>query len=339
MRLLTVVALAAMSLLLVESVGAQAVSAPRPLPAEQQQVLAGIRSDPAPESLIRSSHYWVSNEASLHLFYEPVLDRGGALLGVGTDQNYLLAGWAKSELLILLDFDLAITHLHRVYQELFRRAETPQAFVDAWDPKRKTATRAWLAEAYAGHPDLKAIRKAHHVAAKRVWGRLLRLRRKFGKRGIGTFVDDAAQYAWVRRLWSGGRVVTVRGDLTADLSMLDAAAALRRVGVPLRVLYLSNTEQYFDYGPTYRRNILNLPTDDRTLVVHTLGWRGPGMYDNDYHYSYQTADSYKNWMRHARTKKFGHMLRHRVSTNLRGFSRVEGFPERLRGTPEIAPMP
>ena len=68
-------------------------------------VFDGIESEPPPPKLTLNKHFLISNENHLHYFHDLVKDVGGVYLGVGSEQNYVLAGWAKSERMIIVDFD------------------------------------------------------------------------------------------------------------------------------------------------------------------------------------------------------------------------------------------
>ena len=85
-----------------------------------------VVEDPPPPELVRDTHYIVSNESRQDLFKDSIAAHGGALLGVGSDQNYLLAGWSRPELLILFDFDQVVVNVHRVYRAFFLNAATPR---------------------------------------------------------------------------------------------------------------------------------------------------------------------------------------------------------------------
>lgn len=43
-----------------------------------------------------------------------------------------------------------------------------------------------------------------------------------------------------------------------------------RLNVPIRVVYLSNIEDYFSYTPGFRDNLLSLPTDEKGIVLRTM---------------------------------------------------------------------
>ena len=45
------------------------------------------------------------------------------------------------------------------------------------------------------------------------------------------------------------------------------AKACEELGVPIRVLYMSNAEEYFKYTPDFRANVASLPIDDANAVV------------------------------------------------------------------------
>ena len=304
---------------------------------DQRARFAAIRGDPAPVELIRKSHYWISNELSHHVWYEPLRERGGAYLGVGTDQNYLLAGWARSELLLLVDFDGSIADLHRAYGAAFRAAETPAAFLVLWSDAGVAALNAQIVADIPDPAEQARTLKAVRVARSLVSRRLRATARRMQDRGIPTFLDDPAQYNHLRRLWQDRRVFPIRGDLTGDNAMTDAAAALRTADIPLRVLYLSNAEQYFDYVPTFRRNVLALPFDERSLVLRTIGWAGHGFIEGEqYHYAQQPGLNFAAWMRLSRVPKAGYILRRKRPTEVPGVSVLDAEPAPSRTPPEIA---
>ena len=113
------------------------------LPAQRQaatqpdlSAFSKLERDPRPKSITRNAHYVISNENHHHLF-EPALSKlkGGVVAGVGSDQMYLFAGWAKPEALVPMDFDQVIVDLHYVYGAMFRKAETPAELIALWSPR------------------------------------------------------------------------------------------------------------------------------------------------------------------------------------------------------------
>ena len=78
-----------------------------------QKVLADIPTDPAPAHITNDAHFLTSNE-NQHFFWKKAIEAapGGIFIGIGTDQNYVMAPWGRPEYLILVDFDQMIVDLH-----------------------------------------------------------------------------------------------------------------------------------------------------------------------------------------------------------------------------------
>lgn len=310
-----------------------------PLPDAAQQALRDITPDPAPAHLVRDTHYWISNEQSHFLWREQIADLGGALVGVGTDQNYLLAAWARSELIVLADFDAGVVDLHHAYGVLFDHAATPAEFRQQWSADNEPAVVARLNEALP--PELRegAI-EAYQAARPLVDERLIRVDRQYQQLGIATFLSDQAQYDHLRTLWRNGRVLALRGDLTADSAYVGIGDALRTADIEVGVLYLSNAEQYFKYTPGFRRNMSSLPMAERGVVLRTNGWKQfRYVADEEYHYNIQSARGFARWMTEGHAWGVPKMLAARTPTGTRGLSELRDGPPKVAGRrpPTVAP--
>jgi len=308
-----------------------------PLPAEVAERFASIPRDPKPDSLIRNSHYWISNEVNQQIWYDHVVDKGGAYLGVGTDQNYLLAGWAKSDLIVVVDFDIYIVDLHRVYQLFFEEAETHEDFLMRWSPEREEEGLALIDERYAEREDYDRVRKAYKIARQLVWARLRNVKKAYDKRGIGTFISDQEQYDHIRTLAKSGRIFAVRGDFTANETMVGVQKAMKDSDLDFHVVYLSNVEQYIDYGPEFRRNLGLLPVSDDGVIVRTLGWGAFGFAEGEeYHYNVQPLPKFTAWLQQSRVKNLPNMLHFRTRTEIQGLSLLDGEVRVSKRPPTIA---
>lgn len=136
---------------------------------------ADLPADPAPAQIVRGLHYWVSNEDQLELFHPAVKDKQGLYVGVGTDQNYLLAAWARSDTLVLLDFDQSVVDLHRVYRVLFLAAATPGDFLRLWGPGARAEVRRLLQEGYTDRRERAGALLAYGTSRATVERRLRRV--------------------------------------------------------------------------------------------------------------------------------------------------------------------
>ncbi|MCH9684795.1 MAG: hypothetical protein K0V04_25390 [Deltaproteobacteria bacterium] len=308
-----------------------------PLPKEVFERFANLPRDPKPDSLIRNSHYWISNELNQQLWHPHIADLGGAYLGVGTDQNYMLAGWAKSDLIVVVDFDIAIVDLHRVYTLFFEHAETFEDFMARWSPEREEEGLTLIDDNYAERDDYKRIRKAYKIARKLVWARLRTVRKAYTALGIPTFITDQAQYDHIRTLSRNGRIFAVRGDFTANETMMAVADAMTESGFAFNVIYLSNVEQYIDYTPEFRRNLSRQPVGDKGMVVRTLGWSAFGFApEEEYHYNVQPAPKFTEWLKVSRVTNLPRMLHYRTRTDIEGLSLLDGEVRVAKRPPKIA---
>ena len=313
----------------------------KPLSPEISSLLSSVTADPAPPAIIRNSHYWISNE-NHHAVWHPHVTRvGGVLLGVGTDQNYLLAGWSRANLLLLVDFDGKIPLLHRIYGLFFRNSATPERFHQRWSEVYEEESRGLITRGLAQDKPVLArkLLKIFKTTRPLVYHRLARVKKEHRKLGISTFLDDQAQYDHLRGLWQQGRVLPVRGDLTGRKTMRQIARVLRVAGLEMGVLYLSNAEQYFSYGPDFRRNIIEIPWADKGMALRTLAWGCHGLVSAKemYHYNRQGGRNFSAWMAHSLIKNAGRMLFRKTSSGHKGVSVLERSPPMGRRSPVLAP--
>lgn len=262
-----------------------------PLTPAWEQALAGIATDPRPPSLVRDTHYIVSNEDNHYVFRSELQNRGGIFIGVGTDQNYVMAGWARPEILVLMDFDQVVVDLHRVYRVMFLNAPTPQDFLDLWDERHVHRVEE-LIDAYQTDAITKAgMLRAYRIAHYSVPRRLRKIEAMYRPLGVRWFLNDLGQYRYLVELFRTGRVVIVRGDLSVGGAMVSIGAAAQKIGGVVRIVYLSNAERYFPYTPGFRHGMLALPTDERSLVVRTRA-----RMNGSYEYITQEWPNFRRWL-------------------------------------------
>ncbi|MBW2522608.1 MAG: hypothetical protein JRI23_00465 [Deltaproteobacteria bacterium] len=312
-RLLMVRAVAAQLIAAALILGADAAWAqgaaptgPPPLTQVERRTLAAIVADPPPPKLLNNQHYVVSDEHRPERFRPAIDGRGSLLVGVGTDQNYLFAGWARPELVVVVDFDQAVVDLHTAYRAFFERAEDADEFIDFWSASEAARERAAaaIAEVCSTADQLRRVQHSMKIARHLVHGRLTNLRARFIADGVPTLLNDPAQYRYVASLVRSGRVVAVRGDVTGPRTMKHVAESARQLGLVVRVLYLSNVEQYVRYSERFRDNVRALPVDGRSVVLRTYH-QGPG---RGYVYAVQRADHFRAWLLRREVKTLGDML-------------------------------
>jgi hypothetical protein len=255
------------------------------------------REDPPTEHLdgveeeLAGKHYVAGNERDIAVYREHVKDLGGGYLGVGTEQAYLFIGWQRPELAWLVDYDPYVVWTHDVYFAFLAHAATPDEFMALWE--QRAAALGFLEQAYEG-VRLKRARKIYTMYRGWIAKRLRALRDSHRGSGQPSFLWEQGDYDAVRRAVAEGRVRPMLANLLERGAVLEIGQAARELGVPIRVLYLSNAEEYWKrYERQFRANVAALPFDERSLVVRTLlTWH----VNMDYRYDLQPAQTYLRWL-------------------------------------------
>jgi hypothetical protein len=250
-------------------------------------VLGGVTKD------MQGRHYLTSNERSLQAFEPHVRERGGAYLGVGTDQAYLMIGWARSEFAWLVDYDPLVVDMHGVYRALLLAAQTPEEFLALWSRAGRIDAHAAIDE-HADGPDRARLRTLYRQQRSAVARRLGETLATMNAAGVPCWLGDPAQYEHVRELVQHGRTRAMLVDLSADKGLAGIARAARKAGLEIRVVYLSNAEEYWRlYPESFRRDLADLPMPDDAVVLRTLLiWK----INRDYRYNVQRADNLRAWL-------------------------------------------
>lgn len=316
----------------------QAMDAAGPLPQLFQEALASIEFDPHPESITRNTHYWVSNEYNHQLFRPTIKEHGGIYLGVGTDQNYLLAAWARSPLMIPMDFDEQIRNTHHIYGVIFKRVETPEDFIEHWNEPNSETVLEWIKEDFGDGQRYSELSRTFGIARTTIFWRLRTTARTYRARRIPTFLTDQEEYDFIRNLWKNNRVFPTRGDLTADTTLVNIASILKELELHLGLVYTSNAEQYFPFTPEYRRNIIVQPFSETALILRTRPISNLGFPEGgDYHYNIQNAQNFARWMEVSPiTNSFQLLTRHRQNSETEGLSFITAEPPESENRPRIA---
>ena len=245
-------------------------------------------------------HYMWSNERRHDLFFADLAGLGGGYLGVGGDQNYTMAAAAQAQVLWLVDLDVAVVRMHRLYAALLSVAKTPAEFVTLLDPAQQPAVERAVAAYYPKLDEAErlAILTVYHAYREDL---SLHLHKTADYRWAGravTWLGDPALYEHIRKLAAARLIVPRHGDLTGTTTMQAIAQAARAARVPMHVLYLSNAESWFRYGREFRKNLDALPFDDRALVLRTVKSEQLTYPHGDiWHYSVQRATHFAEHLR------------------------------------------
>ncbi|MCX4240878.1 LIC_10091 family protein [Paraliomyxa miuraensis] len=266
---------------------------------EQVQILLGTPEDSAPEHRggvtkeREDKHYLAGNERSLEIFRPIIEGVGGGYVGVGTDQAYLFMSWARPEIAWLIDYDPAVVEVHEIYRLFFQAAATPEEFVALWD---KPAREQALALFTNAHDERRAKSLRRWYLGYRGWihRRLVAVARGMEKAEVPTYLTHQEHYDFIRQMLEQRRVRPMVVNLHDKKGMRGVAQAAQQLGVPIRVLYLSNAEEYWPrYPKQYRQNIADLPFHEDAVVLRTLLiWQ----VNTDYRYNVQPVANYLQWL-------------------------------------------
>ncbi|MCA9710437.1 MAG: hypothetical protein KDK70_31645 [Myxococcales bacterium] len=303
----------------------------RPLTEAQLTVLHGSAEDEVPEHRggvapsMENKHYLSGNEKALNAFFGDLDGVGGAYVGVGTDQGYLFTSWARFEVAWFIDYDPVIQEIHELYRLLFAHADTPEAFLALWDEPAREEVFALIDAEHAG-PRAKQLRYWYRNSRARIHGHLSRTRRRMIAREVPSYLDDQARYDYVRRMLELRRIRPLLVDLLADRGLAEIGRASEALGVPIRVIYLSNAEQYWKrYSPQYKANIEGLPVADDAIVLRTItAWDA----NDDYRYNMQTVASYREWIAQPYIRNVYDLVKAGPPASPKGITyfRVDGDP-------------
>jgi hypothetical protein len=88
--------------------------------------------------------------------------------------------------------------------------------------------------------------------------------------------------------------------------MASIGAAAQKVAAVVRVVYLSNAERYFPYTAGFRKSILALPVDSRSIVLRTRA-----RMNGSYEYIVQDANNFRRWLEWGKISYAVEMTRYR----------------------------
>lgn len=287
---------------------------PTPLTDEQKAIFRNIAEDPIWEKPVCEGDwgtvtlncrdplsYVKSNERRAFIWADTIRNRGGAYVGVGSDQNYSYAALSKAELVWLIDYDPDVVALHHLNRLFTIKGETREDFIQHYHPRQARSSVALIKEEYADHPDLKHFLYVYELYRKQLYDYYWSRSRPTGRAVETEWLRNPELYAHVRLLWQQDRIWPVKGDLTKH-ALASIGAAATKLGVPVRTYYTSNAPNVWSGRliENYKNGVLSLPMDRRSIVLQTFfsyptGFGGP--VEHHWHYNVQSGLEHQELMR------------------------------------------
>lgn len=226
--------------------------------------LLGVNDDYAGRS------YLAGDEWNLHLYQSHIDKIGGGYIGVGSDQGYLLMSWSQPEYAWLIDYDPLVVITHKIYHAFFLEAATPKEFVDLWSKDQREKGLEILERYWKDDEHYGQLKRIYKDVGPKIVRRHYRVRRIMKKAKVPCYLTDQDRYDYVRGMIASKRVRPMLGNLLDDEGLTGIGAAATKMKIPIRILYLSNAQEYWSYPKQFRANIASLPFDEQSFVLHTL---------------------------------------------------------------------
>ena len=257
------------------------------------------------------NHYVKSNERRHDTWFPYVDGRGGAFVGVGPDQCYTVAAAQGAELMFLLDIDHMVVDVHNNYQVLIEASETPEQLHERFNASEQDASLALLEEAYAD-ADAKTRRlrlQTYRASRETIYRHLKHVIERHQGDARTSWLSNPDYYKHIRTLFQNDRVRIMDGDLTGPDTMISVGVAATKLGTPIRVLYLSNAEEYYKYTTQYQANIAGLPGDETSVVLRTIYNKEWEHADSLWNYQVQPLASYQSYLDGGQVRSRNAMFR------------------------------
>lgn len=220
--------------------------------------------------------YVRSNERGHPLWSPQIEGLGGAYLGFDSTHNYSFIAKARSEWAWLVDWDPILLRVHRILHAVIGAKETSRELAAAFRPEQLEETVELIGTHCTenGHEDCDVLKQTAIELGPTLalsFRRALRPRPLFPEWG---WLHAPGEYEYIRQLIMGGRIRVLPAQLDGENTFAAIGQSAKAMGVPIRVLYISNRENYWTSLPRRaRENLRGLPFDDDTLVLRTLGKR------------------------------------------------------------------
>lgn len=314
-------------------------AAATPLPAKQKKIFFGSPEDVLTKKVCKGSkrvtlhcrdkeHYVVSNESHHEVYKHHIAGIGGGYVGVGSDQNFTLIAWARSDFAWLMDYDPVVVWMNYVHRGLILSAPTQQAYLRYWSPKGRAAAMAALNKVYKGNKMKRRLlwiyrnwRSFMHRHFQKKVVRLRRTRIKKGDKRPFSWLHTDATYQYIRKMFQHDRIRVMKGDLLAKVSLRGIGKVTHKLGVPMRIVYLSNAEEFWPYTKAFRKNILGLKMDAKSRVVRTRYGKRYRAGLGRWIYLLQSGQDFQKNMRASAVKSVYAILK-RMKASAKGFFTV-----------------
>ena len=258
----------------------------------------------------------ISNEDRYELFQSFIKNLKGGYIGVGSTQNFTFAAWAKSEWIWMMDFTNIVVTANKIHAAFIKRAKTPEEFQNYWQFKNQDMAYKALEEEYKQDRDYTFIKNSLRAVRPFFLKRVELMTKLSNKRSYTIWFKDIEDYTHIRNLILNNRVRFLRGDITANITVMGIGKVAKEMGVPVRIFYFSNAEEYLKYphqekglvhgySDQFKQNWISIPTDNKSLVLRSYSqnrvkftWPEDSGFSTQrgFHYNIISTDVFKKYL-------------------------------------------
>jgi len=169
----------------------------------------------------------------------------------------------------LIDYDPVVVRVNRIHRAFILNSEDIDTFVARWDFKNsKVAASKIITREYNDDAELNKLLFTYRYYSRTI-GPYLNKMLAIGKKRVSNWLHDPSHYEYVRRLYKLDRIRVLKADLLKNNALRGVGTAAKRLGIPIRVVYLSNAEEFWRYTSNFRTNLTSLPMDQQSVVLRT----------------------------------------------------------------------
>lgn len=216
----------------------------------------------------------ISNEDRLELYKIHIADLGGGYVGLGGTQNFLLSSWANSEWVWLVDFTKRVVAANMLHIAFLKQAENPEKFRALWTKASAKTVMEIIDKEFSGNPEIDYIKRTWKIGLGYIPWRFRNLDKVTKKYKYAIWLNDQKYYDRIRNLALSGRIIARKGNLNGAITFLGIAETAKKMNVPIRLVYLSNAEEYIPaYSENFIKNFTALPSDSRSVLLRTISFQ------------------------------------------------------------------
>jgi len=276
--------------------------------ADMQALFFGSPEETLKPTIWDTGDTTVTNEDRLEIYEPHIRGIGGGYFGVGSIQNFTLAAWARSEYIWLMDFTRIVVAANKIHIAFLKRLKTPDEHKLMWN-KKKSVVEAdkIIDEEFKGSDELAFIKESYRKASPYLQITFGFIEKLSKKRPYTYWLNNQEQYDYLKKLALENRIRALRGNLNGDVTVNGIADAAKKMGVPIRILYYSNAEEYFrGYKEPFKKSFSAIPVDEKSFVVRTISfnkgkfrWAADSDLSTDrgFHYSLHPAQHFQEQLK------------------------------------------